>query len=117
MELRVETIGECSVLKPAGRLDGPGAQKFRQATAALHSVETEAVVIDLGDTTALASAGLDAILRLADDHRRHGKRLVLIQCSATATRLLRASGADAVIPIYQSFADARAALQSTKKGP
>lgn len=117
MEVRVETVGDCSVLKLTGRMDGPGARKFRQATGALHNVQSSAVVVDLGETSALLAAGADAILRLAQQHRDNGVGVAVVNGSPEATALMNASGMSAFIPVFPSVAEARAHFQSSKRRP
>ena len=117
MEVRMETVGDCSVLKLAGRLDGLGAGKFRQATGALHNVQTKAVVVDLGETTALLAAGADAIVRLAQQHGEKGIGVAVVRCSPEAARLMHAVGMTAFVPVFASLAEAQAHFVTSNRRP
>lgn len=115
MDVRVETHGEISVLKPAGRLDGPGAKKFRHAASSLGASGKAPLAVDLSETTALLASGVEALHWLAVQRRDAGAKLAIVGCSASSRKLLDASGLTAIVPVGASLADARAVLQANRR--
>jgi len=96
----------------SGRLDGPGTAEIATKLAELSTAGKQRVVVDLTGITFLASIGIRAVLSSAKALQAKGGRMVLfVGGNPAVTKVLEATGIDALIPMFTDAGEAdKAAL-------
>ena len=92
-----------------GRMDIEGAAKVDLRFSALAG-SPYGLVVDLADVSFLASMGIRTLMLCARSLGARGKRLALAAPQANVEKVLRASGVDEVMTIFQDTASAAASL-------
>ena len=93
-----------------GRLDAASARGFARALGGAVAGTERAVVLDCGGLRFIGSVGIRALLAAAKSLDRQGARLALCAPSEPVRRVLRITGFDRFLPIYETREAARAAL-------
>ncbi|MFF5506511.1 STAS domain-containing protein [Streptomyces roseolus] len=110
----VETTvsGPCLVAKVRGVMDYVTQLELRgRLTQAIDRAE-RAVVLDLAEVSFCDSAGLNVLLGARREAERAAVVLVLACVPVTLRRILEMTGADQVLRVFATVADAEAALSS-----
>jgi anti-anti-sigma factor len=115
MDVRVEAAVGGSILRPVGRLDGPGAKRFRQSVSELCGVRPQPLAVVLDEVTALLATGAEALLWLVRRQRAAAAPLALVHSQPAESVMLRAAGLTALVPTMTSVAEARAWLATHER--
>lgn len=101
--LATECYGNVRVVRVFGCLDWKTADEFRDlmrdGTGAL-------VIVDLGATTRMDSAGTGQVLTATVRAERRGQRLVVAVSDPLLLEVLMATGLDTVVPVVASLPEA-----------
>lgn len=111
MAITYEDVGESfRRIALSGRLDGRGTEEIAAKFAALVTAASHRVVVDLTETSFLASIGIRALVSGAKALQQSGGRMVLfVGGNPAVTKTLEATGIDALIPMYADGAEAEKA--------
>jgi anti-anti-sigma factor len=82
--------------------------------SALLTNHSEALVVDLSETSYLDSAGIALLFRLASELRLHQQRLYLVMADGSPiARMARLTGLDTTVPTHATLDEALAQLDAT----
>lgn len=102
--LRLITISE--------RLDLQGTENVEQSFLALAKTGQQNVVVDLADVPFLSSVGIRMLIASAKALMETGGRMALVVGrNSTAIKTLKMTCVDAILPMFEKFAEAEAALK------
>jgi anti-sigma B factor antagonist len=101
------------VLRPVGRLNNDSSPDFQARLLALVD-SNDAVVIDLVSVEYISSAGLRALMMASRRAKARGGRIAVANLSPLVKEVFTISRFDQVVPVFESAADARAAMHSTR---
>lgn len=107
----IETRGPLAVAAVGGEMDLRTAPGLHQQATALIGDHPH-LILDLSGVTFCDSSGLNALLRLRRHAGENGGSLALAAPTDQIMRMLRLTGADAVLPLYADVTEARAAQPS-----
>ena len=103
--LRLITISE--------RLDLPGTEKIEQSFLALTRTGQQNVVVDIAEVAFLSSVGIRMLIASSKALIETGGRMALVVGhNAAAIKTLKMTCVDAILPMFEKFAEAEAALKS-----
>ena len=109
--LTAERDGDVLWVALVGRLDAASAGGFARALGDAVAGTDRAVVLECGGLRFIGSVGIRALLAAAKSLGRRGGSLVLCAPSEPARRVLRITGFDRFLPIYETREAVRAALR------
>jgi anti-anti-sigma factor len=105
---RVEArdLAGARLVRVSGEVDLSNARDVMDAIAGAVTHDASVVVVDLGATTYLDSAGIAMLFRLAErlSHRRQELRLV-VPAAAPTRAVLELTNVDRVIPVQESIGE------------
>jgi anti-anti-sigma factor len=102
--LRLVTISE--------RLDLQGMQKIEQSFVSLTRTGQQNVVVDLADVPFLSSVGIRMLIASGKALRETGGRMALVVGhNVAAIKTLKMTCVDSILPMFEKFAEAEAALK------
>lgn len=112
MGIRVDWSRNAGILiaKPIGRVYSANYLEWQTALESGIKAADRAVVVDFGQVPYLSSAGLRVLLTTAKRFAGPGGSFVLCNLTRTVGKVIRASGFDGVIPVYDTEAAAVAAI-------
>lgn len=94
----------------SGRLDVPGSGQIEMRLAALTATQALRIVLDVESVDFLASMGIRQVVSAAKAQRSRGGRLVLnVGANSEVAGVLRSTGIDQLVPLFESFEQAQAA--------
>jgi anti-anti-sigma factor len=93
----------------SGRLDFVSAQAIDAPLSAV-AASRDAMVIDLSEVEFMASLALRALIKCAKTINRKQGRLALLSPRPIVAEILQISGIEEIIPVFQSEAEAVAAV-------
>ena len=103
--LRLVTISE--------RLDLQGTEKIEQSFLALTRTGQQNVVVDVADVPFLSSVGIRMLIASSKALKETGGRMALVVGHNTsAIKTLKMTCVDSILPMFEKFAEAEAALKS-----
>ncbi|MFC5639543.1 STAS domain-containing protein [Streptomyces bullii] len=110
----VETTGSspCLVAKLRGAMDYVTQPELRERLKQVIARAERAVVLDLGDVPFCDSAGLNVLLGARREAENAAVLLALACVPGPLHRILQMTGADQVLQVFDTVADAEAALSS-----
>jgi|SRR6516162_4232111 anti-sigma B factor antagonist len=114
MNIRIETIGQTTVVIPEGRLDFGTTPNFeKELERALVSITAApaALIIDCTGLDYVSSAGLRAFLITARSSRRAGIRLALCALKPAVREVFDLTGFSRIIAVHADRATALAHAQ------
>lgn len=101
-----------AVVSVAGEIDAGTEQQFRDALTSVLARGVLRVVVDLAGVAFMASAGIGVLMGMRRVLTDEGGSLVLASPHGEVAQVLSMTGADTVIPVAASAADAVARLDS-----
>ena len=110
MEMRIEKIGDVTVVTLSGELDASNAQKFKRDIAPVIEANVK-VIFDVSQLRFIDSSGLAALvsgLRLA---RAKGGIIALSGAQSQAQIVFRLTMLDRVFPIHPTYQEAEQSLK------
>lgn len=111
MELQYREVeNHIKLLRLIGRLDIVGVGEIETKFAAYSSEENARIIVDLSDVDFLASIGIRLLTLNAKSIASRSGRIVLLNPKPDIKAVLEITGIPAIIPIYNDFASAEAAL-------
>lgn len=87
LSLRIQQLGDVTIVHCAGRLAFPDARGSR--VALLQQIRTRTLVLDLADTVAIDAAGLGVLVSLRTWARQTNRSLKLMNVTPMAEQLLQ----------------------------
>ncbi len=106
-ELKSEERGSALVISVTGRVDGMNAFQFRDSLErGVQSHDGSAVVLDMRSLSYISSAGLRAVLLVAEALGRQSKKLAVCSLSKSTMEVIQATGFDSIIDVYVSRSSA-----------
>jgi anti-sigma B factor antagonist len=96
------------VVSVVGDIDLNTETQLREALARLESEPAQRVVLDLSGVEFMASAGIHVLLNVNAALRSEGRTLVVACPQLGVARILTLTGADQLVPIAETVADALA---------
>ncbi len=106
MEILVENEQDFTIVSVAGRLDASTAPEMEKRCADLIDEGARKVILNLAGLEYVSSAGLRSVLATAKKLKAAGGRLGLCSLSGLVQEVFAISGFDALLPIYDTLADA-----------
>jgi anti-anti-sigma factor len=110
IELSHEVRDGVLVLMPKTRIDANTAKSFEEQSTALADKGPGSVVIDFVDVDYISSAGLRALLSIAQRIKSAGGKLTFCGARDNVKDVFQVSGFDSLFGVHPAFKDARAAL-------
>lgn len=108
--LEVERVNDVPVVRPRQDIDAANATQLRAELTACLDRGAEHLVLDLGATRYLDSAGIDMLFRLSERLRqRRARLLVVIPPSSQLARLAEIVALPSAMPVHETVEDALAA--------
>lgn len=97
----------------AERLDLQGTEKIEQSFVSLTQTGQQNVVVDLADVPFLSSVGIRMLIASGKVLQETGRRMALVVGHNTAAiKTLKMTCVDSLLPMFEKFAEAEAALKS-----
>lgn len=106
-DLQTEEFEHTLVINVAGRVDGMNTREFKSSleqTAQSYGGPT--IVLDFESLSYISSAGLRAILLVAEAMDRRGKQLALCSLPGAILEIIQTTGFDNIIDVYVSRSSA-----------
>ena len=104
-DVRVITVSE--------RLDLQGTEKVEQSFASLTKTGQQNIIVDLSGVTFLSSVGIRMLIASGKALKETGGRMVLVVgVNASVIKTLKITCVGAILPMFEKFAEAEAALKS-----
>jgi anti-sigma B factor antagonist len=113
MTSKVETLGECRILRVGGRIDFESALDFEQRINSMIQEEGDCFIIELSEVELLSSAGLRVLLSTAKRISHRNASLGLAAPSHVVRQVFEISHFNLLFKIFPSVSEAMTAL----KGP
>lgn len=112
MEIQVDWARNAGVLvaKPIGRIYSADYLDWQSALESGIGPDDHRMVVDFTQVPYLSSAGLRVLLTTAKRFNQPGQAFAICQLRRTVRKVLAASGFDGVIDVYDSEAEAVAAV-------
>ena len=112
-EVRLEEVNGALVAHLAGEVDLSNVEVVRATIIDRVSPETDALVLDLSETTYLDSTGVRLLFELTQRlHARRRQLRLVVTDEALVRRVILLTKLDEQVPLHDSVDDALAALQS-----
>ena len=108
MEIEATIEGTLAVLKPHGKIDFVTSGEVDKKLAELADNGALRFVIDMGDVPFVASAGLRALLKCAQQAQPKGGGIRLANVNEVVREVIEVSGFGEILPIFAGEAEARA---------
>jgi len=107
IEIEVERLDGIPVARPRGDIDAANASTVREQLAACLDVDTDKLVVDLGETRYVDSAGIDMLFRLGERLRqRRATLLLVIPGDSQLQRLATIVALPSALPVCETVAQA-----------
>src|SRR5260370_11457899 len=113
MTAKLETVGECRILRVGGRIDFESALDFEQRINSMIQEEGDCFIIELSEVELLSSAGLRVLLSTAKRISHRNASLGLASPSHVVRQVFEISHFNLLFKIFPSVLEAVTAL----KGP
>jgi anti-sigma B factor antagonist len=113
MTAKLETVGECRILRVGGRIDFESALDFEQRINSMIQDEGDCFIIELSQVELLSSAGLRVLLSTAKRISQRNASLGLAAPSDVVRQVFEISHFNLLFKIFASVSEAVTAL----KGP
>lgn len=110
MNVQVEHHDKALVARVEGRVDSSNSQDFERQLQGAIGEDVNAVVIDLGQLAYISSAGLRVVLLVAKTLGQRNVSISLCALSDPVQSVFEISGFNRIIQIYDTQADALAAV-------
>ncbi len=104
MEVKIEIIEGCTLVKIAGRLDTATAGEFEKAIAPILEESMQNVILDCADFTYISSSGLRLFLVLQKSALAKGGKLSIRDMSAEIKSIFDMTGFSSLFTFEQSNA-------------
>ena len=98
------------IVSASGRLESANAADFYSTVRGEIDAGDRAVIMDFGALKFLGSAGLRAVFMTASDLEKRDAGIAVCSPPKPIAKVIRLSGMEQLIPVYQSQGDALAAL-------
>lgn len=109
MKIEYEQRGNISKVVLEGRLDAAGTTAI-EAQFSAHCASKPNVIVDLSKVPFLASIGIRLLVAGAQAQTKIGGKMVIMKPDELARRILKTTGIDKLLPIYENDQDATAAF-------
>jgi len=109
MDMNVSEASGVTRIDLDGRFDIAGAQAVDARFSTLAG-ESNALVVDLGRVSFIASLGVRTLMVTAKTLIRRGADMAVCGASENVEKVLRSTGFDEIVPLYPDFASAAAWL-------
>jgi anti-anti-sigma factor len=106
-DYRIRREGPQAIITMPAEIDADNADQVRQALLSAASPELPVLIIDMSGTTFCDSAGVQAVIAAHRQAETAGTQLRLV--AGSVLRIFQVIGADQLIPIYPTLAEAQAA--------
>lgn len=107
-ERQLVWVGRVAVVTLPAEIDLSNADLVRQDLLSVVAQGATRVIADMTATTFCDSAGITALIRVAQQATAHGSGLLLATSTPAVTRVLTLTGVDKLIEVYPSVAAAMA---------
>ena len=106
-DLQTEELEHTLVINIVGRVDGMNTREFQSGLEqTTRSYGGPAIVLDFEGLSYISSAGLRAILLVAEAMNRRSKKLALCSLPSTILEIIQTTGFDNIIDVYMSRSSA-----------
>jgi len=109
MNIAFEPQGNATRITLDGRLDAAGTAEI-ESQFSKHCASTPNAIVDLGKVPFIASIGIRLLVAGAQAQGKIGGKLVLLNPDDMARRILKTTGMDQLMHVYNSLPDATAAF-------
>jgi anti-anti-sigma factor len=109
MKIGFEQQGTISKIALEGRLDAAGTAAIESQFSA-HCASKPNVIVDLSKVGFLASIGIRLLVAGAQAQTKIGGKMVIMRPDEVARRILKTTGIDKLLPVYENERDAAAAF-------
>jgi anti-sigma B factor antagonist len=110
MKVNPRQVGKVMVAELSGEIDTLDSEGMGEALSAITAAKPQGVVLDFSGVTYIASMGLSLLLKLAQDVRKAGGKLVIAAVSPPVKTVLDTVHLGAAIPIESTVEAALARL-------
>lgn len=106
-DLQTEEFEHTLVINIVGRVDGMNTREFQSGLEqTTRSYDGPAIVLDFEGLSYISSAGLRAILLIAEAMNRRSKKLALCSLPSAILEIIQTTGFDNIIDVYMSRSSA-----------
>jgi anti-anti-sigma factor len=116
MTAKLETVGECRILRVGGRIDFESALDFEQRINSMIQEEGDCFIIELSEVELLSSAGLRVLLSTAKRISHRNASLGLAAPSYVVRQVFEISHFNLLFKIFPSVLEAVTALKGPSAG-
>lgn len=110
MELAQERDAGTNVISPAGRVDGSNSAEFHEALMTALSDDDQRVILDMGGTDYISSAGLRVLLLIAQHLSANSTPFAVCSLATSVDEVFRISGFNQIITVFGTLDEAKAQL-------
>ena len=105
--ISIERDAHTAFIRVEGELDLSCEDGFRAEIVRIAASQPGTVVVDLRDLTFIDVRGLRILLELEAASRRNDFELTLVHADRQVQTVMRITGLDLMLPLYDRFADGR----------
>ena len=102
MTIYSENIGDVLVLSPEGRIDSGNSENFKNNVSNYINDEQSSIVLDFDKIEYISSACLRSLLSISKQMSLNNKKLALCNLNESVEKIIRVSGFDSILDIYES---------------
>lgn len=110
MTISVEKLNDILVLNPEGRIDSTNAEKFKNEVTNYINEQDTSIILDFNKVEYISSACLRSLLSISKHMSQNKRDLVLCGLSESVNKIIKVSGFDSVLKIYETRDDALKSL-------
>ena len=111
MSIQIQQHGSVYKIELEGPLDTAGTAAVNAEFSA-HCSSKLNVIVDLGKVSYIASIGIRLLVAGAKAQSKIGGKMVLMRPDDLARRILKTTGIDELMPVYDNLQDAAAAFSA-----
>jgi len=111
MSIQIQQHGSVYRIELEGPLDTAGTAAINAEFTA-HCNSKPNVIVDLGKVSYIASIGIRLLVTGAKAQSKIGGKMVLMRPDELARRILKTTGIDELMPVYENLQDATAAFSA-----
>lgn len=102
MTISFEKIGNALVLSPEGRIDSTNSENFKNDVSKYINDEQSAILLDFDKIEYISSACLRSLLSISKQMNQYNGKLALCNLNESVAKILKVSGFDSVLDIYET---------------
>ena len=110
MTISLEKVGNTLVLNPEGRIDSSNSENFKNDVFKYINDEQSSILLDFDKIEYISSACLRSLLSISKQMSQNKKKLALCNLNESVNKIIKVSGFDSILDIYESRENALESL-------